>query len=64
MENGMTDEMTQPQARQAFPPKCPIHNMWIRKGKCGLCDLARMKKEAQYLKDKGIVLPEIKVIKL
>lgn len=64
MENGMTDEMTQPPARQASPPKCPVHNMWIRKGKCGMCDLARMKKEAQSLHDRGIVPQPIKVIKL
>ena len=44
--------------------KCPIHNAWMRKGKCEPCMLAEDRRKKAALLEEGIVQPKIKIGKL
>jgi len=46
------------------PRKCPIHNQWMKKGKCDPCRLAERMKQAEYEQQHGSNKPEIKIGKM
>jgi len=47
-----------------LPQKCPIHKMWIRKGKCEQCLMAEDRRRKAAELEAGIVKPKIKIGKL
>ncbi len=46
------------------PRKCPMHNMWMRKGQCEICRLNEDRRRKAYELENEIVKQQVKIGKL
>ena len=49
--------------KSSDPRKCSMHNMWMKKGSCSICQLARMKDQYEFEQKNGSNRPPIKITK-
>ena len=47
-----------------LPQKCPMHNMWMRKGQCEICRLNEDKLRLEREKQTGSNKPEVIIGKI
>ena len=59
-EKSTQTERTRPKS----PYKCPMHNMWLRKGQCEICRLEADRAQAKLNRERGIVPQPITIKKL
>jgi hypothetical protein len=57
------DESTPLITKSQDPRKCNMHNMWMKKGMCAICQLDRMKAQNDFEHKYGSNKPPIKLTK-